>query len=114
MAVDTNTPPQGLKARIEALLALHADEALAANVQQPGLTIGQISVALGLTKVDHPDISSVLVKLRNAGRLRSSLGPASSARGKRFVKRHTLAPPKAEKVVVVREDDLRRQLAFNR
>lgn len=107
------TPP-GLKARIEALLTTHCEEALAANIPQPGLTIGQISVALGLTKVDHPDISSVLVKLRNAGRLRSSLGPASSARGKRFVKRHTLAPPKAEKVVVVREDDLRRQLAFNR
>ena len=65
-------------------------------------------MALGLTKIDHPDISSVLVKLRNAGRLRSSLGPASSPRGKRFVKRHALTPIKAEKVLVVKEDDLRR------
>lgn len=106
--------PQGLKARIEALLTTHCEEATAANIPQPGLTIGQISMALGLSKIDHPDISSVLVKLRNAGRLRSSLGPASSAKGKRFVKRHTLAPAKAEKVIVVREDDLRRQLAFSR
>ncbi len=107
------TPP-GLKARIETLLAIHLEQAAASGLPAPGLTIGQISMALGLSKIDHPDISSVLVKLRNAGRLRSAMGPASSTRGKRFVKRHSLIPPKAEKVVVVREDDLRRQLAFTR
>lgn len=100
---------QGLKARVESLLL-----AQASDVSQPGLTIGQISTALGLSKIDHPDISSVLVKLRNDGRLRSSLGPASSTRGKRFVKRHTITPPKPERVTVVKEDDLRRQLAFSR
>lgn len=104
----------GLKARIESLLMTHMEEAQTQGIAQPGLTIGQISMALGLTKVDHPDISSVLVKLRNAGRLRSSLGPASSSRGKRFVKRHTISPPKQERVTVIKEDDLRRQLAFNR
>ena len=107
------TPP-GLKARIEALLALHADEAMAANIQQPGLTIGQISVALGLTKVDHPDISSVLVKLRNAGMVKSNVGPATAPRGRRFVKRYSAIVKKPPKTIVVLEMDLRRQLAFNR
>jgi hypothetical protein len=104
----------GLKARIETLLTIHLEQAVASGTAAPGLTIGQISMALGLSKIDHPDISSVLVKLRNAGRLKSAMGPASSTRGKRFVKRHSLLPPKTEKVLIVKEDDLRRQLAFTR
>lgn len=104
----------GLKARIETLLTIHMEQAISSGTAAPGLTIGQISVALGLSKIDHPDISSVLVKLRNSGRLKSAMGPASSTRGKRFVKRHALIPPKAEKVLVIKEDDLRRQLAFSR
>ena len=107
------TPP-GLKARIEALLTTHCEEALAANIQQPGLTIGQISMALGLSKIDHPDVSSVLVKLRNAGMVKSNVGPATATRGRRFVKRYFVIVKKPPKTIVVLEMDLRRQLAFNR
>ena len=106
--------PPGLKSRIETLLTIHLEQAIESGTPATGLTIGQISMALGLSKIDHPDISSVLVKLRNSGRLKSEMGPASSTRGKRFVKRHTLTPAKAEKVLVIKEDDLRRQLAFSR
>lgn len=106
--------PPGLKSRIETLLTIHLEQAIESGTPATGLTIGQISMALGLSKIDHPDISSVLVKLRNSGRLKSAMGPASSTRGKRFVKRHTLTPAKAEKVLVIKEDDLRRQLAFSR
>jgi hypothetical protein len=97
---------QGLKARIEQLLDDHPSQSL---------TIGQISAALGLTKADHGDISACLVKLCNTGRARSRLGPASSTRGRRYVKCYTAIPkPKAPAPVVVLEIDARRSLAFTR
>jgi DNA-binding transcriptional ArsR family regulator len=96
---------KGLKARVEALLVARQGEAL---------SIGEIVRALDLTKIDHPDVSSVLIKLRNTGRVRSAMGPASSNRGRRFVKRYSFVPPKQERIVVVQEVDLRRQLSFAR
>ena len=108
------TPP-GLKARIEALLTTHCEEALAANIPQPGLTIGQISIALELTKADHGDISACLVKLCSSGRAKSRLGPASSPKGRRYVKQYSFIPkPKPPAAIVVSEMDARRALAFAR
>lgn len=104
----------GLKSRIETLMTIHLEQAVAAGTTAPGLTIGQISMALGLSKIDHPDISSVLVKLRNAGMVKSNVGPATAPRGRRFVKRYSAIVKKPPKTIVVLEMDLRRQLAFNR
>lgn len=95
----------GLKSRIVTLLTERQDDSL---------TIGEISRALDLAKTDNPDIASVLVKLRNTGRVKSSLGPASSPRGRRYVKRYQHVPPKPPSIVVVTEADTRRQLSFKR
>jgi hypothetical protein len=95
----------GLKARVEALLT---------ERQEQSLSIGEIVRALDLTKHDHPDVSSVLIKLRNAGRVRSAIGPASSPKGRRYVKRYQLVPARQERIIVVQEVDLRRQLSFSR
>lgn len=96
----------GLKARIERLLETSVGQAL---------TIGQISAALGLTKTDHGDISACLVKLCSSGRAKSRLGPASSPKGRRYVKQYSFIPkPKPPAAVVVSEVDSRRALAFMR
>lgn len=96
----------GLKARIERLLEASIGQAL---------TIGQISIALGLTKADHGDISACLVKLCSSGRAKSRLGPASSPKGRRYVKQYSFIPkPKQPAAIVVSEVDARRALAFAR
>lgn len=99
--------PAGLKSSVEALL----------EQSPPGvaLTIGQISAALGLTKQDHGDISACLVKLCSTGRVKSRLGPASSTKGRRYVKCYTFVPrPKPPAPIVVAEIDARRAMAFSR
>ena len=104
MTAQENQP--GLKARIEKLLDDKAGESL---------TLGQISAALDLPKTMHAEISSCLSKLRDSGAVKSALGPASSARGRRFVKRYSMAKKQKEpKVIVVSEMDARRALAFTR
>ncbi len=96
----------GLKARIERLLETSTGQAL---------TIGQISIALELTKADHGDISACLVKLCSSGRAKSRLGPASSPKGRRYVKQYSFIPrPKPPAAIVVSEVDARRALAFAR
>ena len=95
---------QGLKAKVAELLAKSDTD----------MTAGDIARALDLTKIDHPDVASVLVKLRCTGRVKSSLGAASSSRGKRYVKRYKWVPEVAPQIIVVQEMDVRRQLAFSR
>ena len=98
--------PLGLKARVQMLLT-----------DQPTKqwTLSELVLALGLTKVDNPDVNSVLIKLRNAGLIKSSVGPATAPRGRRFVKKYSLVSSKlTPQLIVVREDDLRRQLSFTR
>lgn len=101
----TRLRPQGLKARVQQLLISRAPESL---------TLGDISKALGMNKLDNPDISAVLAKLRNGGLIKAHQGPASSARGRRFVKRYAAVIKAAPAPVVVLEMDVRRQLAFTR
>ena len=97
--------PLGLKARVQMLLT-----------DQPTKqwTLSELVLALGLTKVDNPDVNSVLIKLRNAGLIKSSVGPATAPRGRRFVKRYQLVVREQPKAIVVLEMDVRRQLAFTR
>lgn len=98
--------PQGLKASVESLLEEKSGQAL---------TIGQISAALSLTKADHGDISACLVKLTSSGRVKSRLGPASSTKGRRYVKCYSFVPrPKPPAPIVVTEVDARRAMAFAR
>ena len=98
--------PPGLKASVEKLLEERIGLAL---------TIGQISAALGLTKADHGDISACLVKLCSSGRVKYRLGPASSAKGRRYVKCYSFVPkPKPPAPIVVSEIDARRAMAFSR
>lgn len=100
-------PAQGLKARIEALLA-----------SEPGrdFSIHDIGTALGLPKTEHSAITPRIIKLRNAGRVKDApQGPACSAKGRRYTKRYRIvvkAPPPPP--IVVREMDDRRALAFTR
>jgi hypothetical protein len=97
---------QGLKARVAHFLETSTLESM---------TTGQIASGLGLSKADHADVASVLVKLRTSGLVRASLGPASAVRGRRYVKRYAwvrrVAAP-APRTVVVTEMELRRQLSF--
>lgn len=95
---------EGLKARVADLLA----------ERKASLSIGEIAGALELTKVDHADVASVLIKLRNEGRVRAAIGPASAQRGRRYVKRYQFVERAPERIVVVQEMDLRRQLSFAR
>lgn len=95
---------EGLKARVSDLLI----------ERKVSLSIGEIAGALELTKVDHADVASVLTKLRNEGRVRASIGPASAQRGRRYVKRYIAVERPPERIVVVQEMDLRRQLSFAR
>ncbi len=97
--------PLGLKARVQMLLT-----------DQPTKqwTLSELVLALGLTKVDNPDVNSVLIKLRNAGLIKASVGPATAPRGRRYVKRYQLVVKEAPRPVVVLEMDVRRQLAFTR
>lgn len=97
--------PMGLKARVQALLTDNPSKQW---------TLSELVMALGLTKVDNPDVNSVLIKLRNAGLIKSSVGPATTPRGRRFVKKYSWADKAAPQVIVVREADLRRQLSFSR
>lgn len=98
--------PPGLKARIEKLLIDRKGESL---------TLGQISAALDLPKTAHAEISSCLSKLRDSGAVKSALGPASSAKGRRYVKRYSMArQAKEASVIVIQEMDVRRSLAFMR
>lgn len=97
--------PIGLKARVQMLLT---DNPL------KQWTLSELVIALGLTKVDNPDVNSVLIKLRNAGLIKASVGPATAPRGRRFVKRYSIVRKEAPKAIVVLEMDVRRQLAFTR
>ena len=97
--------PIGLKARVQMLLT---DNPL------KQWTLSELVIALGLTKVDNPDVNSVLIKLRNAGLIKASVGPATAPRGRRFVKRYSIVRKEAPRPVVVLEMDVRRQLAFTR
>jgi hypothetical protein len=97
--------PIGLKARVQMLLT---DNPL------KQWTLSELVLALGLTKVDNPDVNSVLIKLRNAGLIKASVGPATAPRGRRFVKRYSWVAKEAPRPVVVLEMDVRRQLAFTR
>lgn len=97
--------PIGLKARVQMLLT---DNPL------KQWTLSELVLALGLTKVDNPDVNSVLIKLRNAGLIKASVGPATALRGRRFVKRYSWVAKEAPKAIVVMEMDVRRQLAFTR
>lgn len=97
--------PTGLKARVHTLLMDNPTKLW---------TLSELVTALGLTKVDNPDVNSVLIKLRNAGLIKSSVGPATAPRGRRFVKRYQLVVREQPKAIVVLEMDVRRQLAFSR
>lgn len=99
------TRSQGLKARVHQLLVSRAPESM---------TLGDIGRALGLNKLDNPDVAAVLIKLRNAGLIKASVGPASSPRGRRYVKRYSAVIKAAAAPIVVMEVDVRRQLAFAR
>lgn len=66
----------GLMSRIKRLLASQPD--------RPH-TLGQISAALDLTKLEHSNISACLVKLKNAGRVSYSIVPATSTKGRREI-----------------------------
>lgn len=92
----------GLKSRVEKLLHSQAG--------QP-LTLGQIGAALDLPKTSHPEISSCLAKLREAGRVQTSTGPASSARGRRLVQCYSILQRRVGGDVCVSEMDARRSLA---
>ncbi len=93
----------GLKSRVEALLHSQAG--------QP-LTLGEIGAALDVPKTSHPEISSCLAKLREAGAVQSVPGPASSARGRRLVQRYSILPRRVGGDVCVPEMDARRSLAM--
>lgn len=93
----------GLKSRVEKLLHSRAG--------QP-LTLGEIGAALDLPKTSHPEISSCLAKLREAGTVQSALGPASSARGRRQVQRYSVLLRRVGGDVCVSEMDARRALAM--
>ena len=97
--------PIGLKARVQMLLT---------DSPTKQWTLSELVIALGLTKVDNPDVNSVLIKLRNAGLIKACVGPATARRGRRFVKRYSWVAKEAPKVIVVMEMDVRRQLAFAR
>lgn len=93
----------GLKSRVEKLLHSQAG--------QP-LTLGEIGAALDLPKTAHPEISSCLAKLREAGTVQSAPGPASSALGRRLVQRYSILLRRAGGDVCVSEMDARRSLAM--
>lgn len=93
----------GLKSRVEKLL--HS------RVGEP-LTLGEIGAALDLPKTSHPEISSCLAKLREAGAVQSAPGPASSARGRRQVQRYSILQRRVGGDVRVSEMDARRALAM--
>lgn len=93
----------GLKSRVEKLLHTQAG--------QP-LTLGEIGAALDLPKTSHPEISSCLAKLREAGAVQSAPGPASSARGRRLVQRYSILLRRVGGDVCVSEMDARRSLAL--
>src|SRR5574343_408033 len=95
---------EGLKAKVSDLLA----------ATRESMSIGEIALSLGLTKHDHAHVSSVLSKLRNEGRVRAAIGHASAQRGRRYVKRYTFVERAPERIIVVQEADLRRQLSFAR
>lgn len=97
--------PTGLKARVHTLLTENPTKQW---------TLSELVQTLGLTKVDNPDVNSVLIKLRNAGLIKSSVGPATAPRGRRYVKKYSWIDKATPQVIVVREDDLRRQLSFTR
>ncbi len=93
----------GLKSRVEKLLHSQAGQAL---------TLGEIGAALDLPKTSHPEISSCLAKLREAGAVQSAPGPASSARGRRLVQRYSILLRRVGGDVCVSEMDARRSLAM--
>lgn len=97
--------PLGLKARVQMLLTDNPTKQW---------TLSELVMALGLTKVDNPDVNSVLIKLRNSGLIKSSVGPATAPRGRRYVKKYQLVVREQPKAIVVLEMDVRRQLAFTR
>ena len=93
----------GLKSRVEKLLHSQAG--------QP-LTLGEIGAALDFPKTSHPEISSCLAKLREAGAVQSAPGPASSARGRRQVQRYSILLRRVGGDVRISEMDARRALAM--
>lgn len=85
---------------------------MALNAAYPAfLTMSQIAAAAELDKLSLPEVSASLAGLRAKGRLKERMGPASSAKGRRFVKHYQLVPKRPQQLVVVSEVDLRRQLA---
>lgn len=91
----------GIKHQIEQLLkACSPDE----------LTLGEIVQRLGLDKTQNSEISARLHKLRGEGKVRAITGPATSAKGPRFVKRYSAIKakePKPEKLTPAEIDDRR-------
>lgn len=97
----TNARKNGLKARVERLLTENYPK---------DYSVAEICAALGEPKTESSAISSALAKLY----VRSVRGPAVNDRGRRLTKRYRMAPKVAPAPIVVREMDMRRELALIR
>lgn len=95
----TSARRNGLKARIEKLLTEN---------QTRDYSVHEIGAALGVPKTENSQICSALCKLP----VRSVMGPAVGSLGRRYTKRYRIVPKPAP--IVVREVDMRRELALIR
>ncbi|MCA0214529.1 MAG: hypothetical protein LCH79_15295 [Proteobacteria bacterium] len=105
---------KGLKAAIEDLLTDKAEAEDRAGVTRTGLTNGEILTALDLDKTRNGEVSAALSKLRNEGKIRTDSGPASSTRGRRYVKRYRWALKGAHTIPATQDMELRRALSMSR
>lgn len=105
---------KGLKAAIEDLLKERSEGEDRAAVPRTGLTNGEILNALDLDKTRNGEVSAALSKLRNEGKIRSDSGPASSTRGRRYVKRYRWALKGSIVIPVTQDMELRRALSMSR
>lgn len=105
---------KGLKATIDDLLKERAEDEDRAGNPRKGLTNGEILKVLDLDKTRNGEVSAALHKLRNEGKIRSDSGPATSALGRRYVKRYRWAGKTSHIIPATQDMELRRALSMRR
>lgn len=106
-------PKNALKGPIEEILRSRS-ESPDKDLAERGMTIGELVRALDIDKTRCGDVSATLHKIRNEGKVFVTTGPATSAKGPRFVKRYRWRKQAEKKTASSGDADDRRFLSLCR